>query len=468
MSKKATLIIIFFISLFFVVGYVLVKSYPSFKTPYAQIKSDEPIEVTLEFCGLWDNSDSWEEIIRKFESKTYNFNGQKVKVSINYTKKDFSSYEENIERSREKNNSPSIFMINNNWFGKYIKLLEPLPNNDAYIQEYDLVSHNNLLDIFYTRTLMDLVYEDQLYAMPLYSDSLALFYNKDLFEKAEIEESPKSWKEFNKIVKKLTILNNKDEIVQAGAAIGTGENINRSSDILSLLMMQGGAAVIDSNAETDINKEIEVNIIDGIEKRTPGKRGIEFYTEFANPKKEIYSWNSDQENSIKAFAEGKVAMMVGYNYYVRNLLAINSDLNYGISQMPQLENSTLINFSNITTPVVSNLNNCKVKPIELSNKVDCAKISWSFLSFATEKENSKYYLDLTNKVAARKDLIQEQIAIDGGISVFASQVESSQSYNKFDDRIDDILIEMIDEINSDREKTDEIINEAVVEIESLK
>ena len=469
MPKKTLTVtsFIFLIIIIFSVGYILVKAYPSFKTPYVQTESDKPIEVTLEFWGLWDNSDNWEEIIRKFENRTYNFNGRKVNVSINYTKKDFGSYEEDIAKAKEKNNIPSIFMINNNWFESYIDLLEPLAGNDAYTQEYDLISHNDLLDIFSARTLFDAVRKDQLYGMPLYSDSLALYYNKDLFEKAGIKEPPKSWQEFNKVVKKLTILDNKDEIIQAGAALGTGENVSRSSDILSLLIMQGGGSVIDSDSKVDINKEIEVNMINGTEKRTPGKRGIEFYTEFANSKKEIYSWNSDQENSIKAFAEGKVAMMIGYSYHVKNLSAINSGLNYGISQMPQLENSTPINFSNVTIPVVSNLGNCKVEPVELSHEVDCEKISWSFLSFAVEKENSKQYLDLTGKVAARKDLIQEQIEADGAASIFASQAESSQSYNKFDDKIDNILVEMIDEINLEREETDKIVNEAVLKIENL-
>lgn len=466
-KKILTSIFIFLTIALFSVGYILVKAYPSFKTPYAQIKSDKPIEVTLEFWGLWDNSDNWEEIIRKFESKTYNLNGQKINVSINYTKKDFNSYEEDIAKAKEKNNAPDIFMINNNWFGEYIDLLEPLENNNAYEKEYNLISYSDIQNIFSTNTITDAVYQDKLYGMPLYSDSLVLYYNKDLFEKEGIDEPPRSWKEFNKVVKKLTILDHKDEIVQAGAALGTGKNINRSSDILSLLIMQGGGSVIDDNSEVDINKEIEVNIINGTEKRTPGKRGIEFYTEFADPKKEIYSWNSDQESSIKAFAQGKVAMIIGYNYYVKNLLAINSGLNYGISQMPQLENSTPINFSNVTVPVVSNLNNCKVEPVELSDEIDCAKISWSFLSFAAEKENSKQYLDLTGKVAARKDLIQEQIKSGGGISVFASQVESSRSYNKFDDRIDDILVEMIDEINLDREKIDRIVDETAIKIEKL-
>jgi len=465
MLKK--IIITFLIIIFSIAGYVLVKAYPDFKASNSYIKNDKPVKVTLEFWGLWDNSDDWEEVIKKFENKTYNFNGQKINVSINYTKKDFSSYQEDLQKAKERNSSPDIFMINNNWLEKYVDELEPMEGNEAYAKEYDLLDYADLLDIFYPKTLMDVVYEDQLYGLPLFSDSLSLFYNKDLFEKAGIAEPPKSWTEFKNYVKKLTELNNKDEIIQSGAALGTGGNISRASDILSLLIMQGGGRVVDNNGIADINKEVEVNTSNGIEKRFPGKRAVEFYAEFSNPKKEIYSWNLDQENSVTAFASNKAAMMIGYSYNIKNLLAINPDLNYGISPMPQLENSTPVNFSNITIPVVSKYGNCKVEPMELSDEIDCAKISWSFLSFAVEKENSKLYLDLTEKIAARKDLISEQIQTGEKISVFASQVESSQSYNKFDDEIDNILVNMLDQINLDRENWEEKVDEAAAEIESL-
>lgn len=467
MSKKLIIAIITILIIFSVAGYVLVKAYPDFKASDADIRNDKPMKVTLEFWGLWDNSDDWEEIIKKFESKTYDFNGRKVNVSINYTKKDFGSYQEDLKKAKEQNNSPDIFMINSDWLEKYVDTLEPLEGNEAYAKEYNLVNYDNLPDLFYAKTLMDAVYEDRLYGLPLSSDSLALFYNKDLLEKAGIIAPPKSWTEFKDDVKKLTKLNNKDEIIQSGAAFGTGENVNRSSDILSLLIMQGGGKAIDANGIADINKEIEVSTLDGTEKRFPGKRAIEFYTEFSNPRKEIYSWNLDQKNSIAAFADNKTAMMIGYGYNIKNLLAINPDLNYGISPVPQLENSTPVNFSNTTIPVVSKSDGCKVKPIELSDKADCAKISWSFLSFAIEKENSKLYLDSTEKIAARKDLVKEQIEAGEKRSAFASQVESSQSYNKFDDGIDDILSDMIDEINNDRENWEKRVDEAVAEIENL-
>ncbi|MDF1498229.1 MAG: extracellular solute-binding protein [Patescibacteria group bacterium] len=468
MSLKSSLSIILLIFFFSITGYVLVKSYPKFKTPYSHIVNNEPIVVTLEFWGIWDNSDDWQKITDKFKNKTYNLNGQKINIIINYTKKNYNSYENEIAESTNKKNGPNIFMINNNWFEKYLNQLEPLENNEAYKEEYDFLSYSDIPDIFPTRIIMDVVYKNQLYGMPLNSDSLALYYNKDLFKKANLTSPPSTWKDFKKYTKKLTTINKKGHITQSGAIFGAGSNINRSSDILSLLIIQGGGKIIDENKAIDINKEIEVNTIDGIEKRNPGKNAIEFYTEFSNPKKEIYSWDSNWENSIKTFTQGKAAMMIGYEYHINNLIVLNSNLNYDIAKMPQLENSTPINFSNTWIPVVSNRNNCKVEPIEFANEIDCKKISWSFLSFAIEKENSKKYLDLTNKIASRKDLIEEQIKANDKTSVFASQIESSLNYNKFDDQIDIILTEMIDNINLDEENLLTEVDNAVVKIESLK
>jgi multiple sugar transport system substrate-binding protein len=465
---KKTATIIFLLAMFLGTGLILVKAYPDFKTSTSSALNKKPLEVTIEFWGLWDNSDSWNKIIERFENKTHNFNGQRVNVSIIYTKKELSFYEENLSKARQKNNEPNIFMINNNWLEKYIDWLKPLSENKAYAEEYNLIKYEELLSLFPIETLRNLINNDRLYGLPLYSDSLALYYNKDLLEKAEIESPPKTWKEFKKAVKKLTVIDRKNKITQLGAALGTGKNINRSPDILALLMMQGGAKVIDEQGNIDINKEIEINTVNGAEKRSPGKRAILFYTEFSNPKKEIYTWNSDQENSIKLFANGKLAMMINYSYQMKNLLALNPYLNYGISKMPQLENSTPVNFSNVWTPVVSKNNNCKVEPVELSNKIDCSKIAWSFLSFASQKENARLYLDSTNKAAARKDLIAEQISLNNKTSVFASQADSAMSYNKFDDRIDGILTNMIDEINLDRENWGEKVDKATEEIERLR
>ncbi|MBW6440656.1 extracellular solute-binding protein [Patescibacteria group bacterium] len=468
MSIKSIIIILFIFIIILFAGYILVKAYPAFTTPYSHIQNDKPLKVTLEYWGLWDNSDDWHEIMNKFENKTFQLNGKNIIVSVNYTKKDYTSYQEELEEAKKRKIGPNIFVINNYWLTNYIEEIEPLSNNHAITQEYSLLSYNNISTVFPPMAIADVVYQELVYSIPLYSDSLALYYNKDLFEKAMIEHPPKSWKELKKYVKKLTALDKDDKISHFGISLGTGTNISRSSDIISLLIMQGGGQVISASGEVDINKNLEIKTLNGTENRFPGRNAIEFYTEFSNPQKEIYSWNNEQSNAVENFANGNLAMMIGYNYHANNLLAINPELNYGISPMPQLENSTEVNFSNTWLPVVSKANYCQVEPIEFASEIDCAKLSWSFLSFASQKDNAKIYLESTGKAAARKDLITEQISLNNNLSAFASQVESSVSYNKFSDKIDNILVEMLDEINLDRENIEKIIDEAVKKIEALK
>jgi len=77
------------------------------------------------------------------------------------------------------------------------------------------------------------------------------------FNTAGISQSPKTWEEFLAVVEKTIIKDDRDNIIQAGAALGTARNINRSTDILSLLMIQSGAQMIDSNnAKATFNQSV--------------------------------------------------------------------------------------------------------------------------------------------------------------------------------------------------------------------
>ncbi len=435
-------------------------------------------KITLEFWGLWDNTDDWREVIDRYQEKKHYFEGKEVEVKINYFKKTPATYEYDLKEAFEKNRAPDIFMVHQNWLPRYLDHLEPLPNDNISQENYQLVSYENLVEDYPSQLINDVIYSggsgsrlavtenNQIYALPFYSDSLALFYNKDIFEKAEIEAPPATWKEFKEVIKKLTRLDRKGNFIQAGAAIGNGKNVNRSGDLLALLMMQGGAEVIGRNSEVDINKEIIIKTSEGLAKREAGKMAIKFYTDFADPDGEFYTWNGEQKNSIDAFADGEAAMMFNYQYQTKNLLVKNPELNYGIAPMVQIENSVPINFSNYWLSAVKISRELNSGYPELSS-LDTGKIAWNFLSFASQPENVKLYLESAGKAAARKDLIAEQAKLNNYASVFAAQAVSARSFYRPDDQIDFILTEMIDEINNNREDWEEVVDKGVEEIEGV-
>jgi ABC-type glycerol-3-phosphate transport system substrate-binding protein len=66
-----------------------------------------------------------------------------------------------------------------------------------------------------------------------------MYYNQSLFDQAGIVNVPKYWNaEFQQTIKKLTKQDSKGNITQSGVALGASTNIERYSDILSVLMMQ--------------------------------------------------------------------------------------------------------------------------------------------------------------------------------------------------------------------------------------
>jgi ABC-type glycerol-3-phosphate transport system substrate-binding protein len=478
MSKKnsiliaAIAIILLAIIIFKISGYT---NYEPIKNMVS--KKEQPTKVTLEFWGVFDNSDGWQAIIDKYEEESHFWNGKEVQVKINYTKKDFPSYEADIESAYGKNASPSIYLINNYWLERYAESLEPLTDSLAKKDQNELTTREEMQQTYPPRILQDVVYGEKdlqdmangggkIYAIPTYSDTLALYYNKDLFAKAGIEKAPATWEELKADVKKLTVADKKNNITQSGIALGAGKNINRSCDIYSLLALQGGSKVINGQGTIDFNKKVSIQTASGTVEREPGITALQFYTEFSDTNKEIYAWNNTFTDSVQAFAEGKTAMMINYSYQIPNLLALKPELNYDIAPVPQLKNSTQITLSNSWFPVVSDQNSCRIEGA--AEDISCSLIAWSFLSFANKKENIAIYLDAAGKASARTDLSAEQAAKDSKISAFAKQTGIARSYNKFDDRIDDIFTEMLDEAYASRTNWRNIADTAAAKIEELK
>lgn len=252
--------------------------------------------------------------------------------------------------------------------------------------------------------------EERVFALPLYFDTLALFYNRDILNSSGLPEAPRTWTEFQQAVKKITKIDKQGNILQAGAALGTAYNVERAPDILSLLMMQNGTAMTD-----DAGNPTFANIPPGATMpNPPGEDALGFYTDFASPYKEVYTWNSTMPDSLEAFTTGFSAFFFGYSYHIPQIKNLAPKLNFAVAKAPQIEGGQEVNFVNYWVETVS-------KKTENPNE------AWDFLQFLTKAENAQKYLAKTKKPTALRSLIASQ-AEDIDLSIFVSQILTAKSW----------------------------------------
>ena len=419
--------------------------------------------VTLNYWRVWDGSDAFDEIFKAYKS-LHPF------VTINYRKLRYSEYESELLNALAEDRGPDIFSIHNTWVKKYLNKISPLPS--AITMAYPITKgtvkkevipqlkttksisltdvKNNFIDAVYQNAVNLKLnektnkYEEKIYGLPLSVDTLAMYYNKDLFNNAGISLPPTYWdSDFQQIVKKTTRQNIQGEIAQSGVALGSSSNIDRYSDILSILMMQNGASMMDGDR---VAFNTMPQAIEG-KKYNPGLEALRFYTDFANPAKEVYSWNKDLENSLTLFAQGKLAIMFGYSYHLPMIKSQAPKLNFAIAKLPQIEGNTPINFANYWLETVSSK----------SKYVDEA---WDFIQFLTKAEQAKIYLEKTKRPTALRALLDEQKNDDNDISVFADQLLTAQSWYRGENPLaaEKIFAEMIEAAVLGENKIENIIN----------
>jgi len=421
--------------------------------------------VTLEFWRVYDGPDAFDDIITAYK-QLHPF------ITIKYKKLRYSEYEQELFNALAEDRGPDIFSIHNTWVRKYQTKISPMP--DKITLAYPVVKgtikkevipelrttnsiplkdiKNNFIDVVYKDVVINAEADpktkqmkDFVYGLPLSVDTLAMFYNKDLLNNAGIPQAPAYWnKEFQQDIKKLTKQDSRGQLEQAGVAMGGSANITRYSDILSVLMMQNGTVMMDDSGEIMFNR-IPPTMTG--QQHVPGLEASIFYSDYANPSKEVYSWNKTQDNSLDMFIKGKLGFLFGYSYFLPQIKAQAPKLNFGIAKLPQIEGNTVsTNFANYWVETVSSKSKYKSE-------------AWDFIQFMTKEAQVKSYLEKTKKPTALKSLINAQLS-DEDVGVFAEQLLTSKSWYRGKDpqAMEMIIGQMIDGFVEGKDKPENLID----------
>ncbi|OGJ45040.1 hypothetical protein A3J23_00445 [Candidatus Peregrinibacteria bacterium RIFCSPLOWO2_02_FULL_48_14] len=403
-----------------------------------QVSTTQLPPVTLTFYGLFDDEEIYKPMIEAYESAHSN-------VSILY--KQFTnpeSYLELIVNELAEGEGPDIFMMHNSWFPKNYKKLTPAPaavvTPDVFRSLFVEIAGEELI-------IPDSGNLEQVWGLPLYIDTLALYYNDEHIEDALPSQGTPS-STWSGIKEDVVQLNRQDQSFErferTGIALGRSDNILRAFDILMLMMLQYKVGFYTEDL-TETTLASDPNALSA----------LELFTGFGLPSQKNYSWNKyladadSGEKELKTFASGKVSMILGYTYTYEDIInEINAltaegedaiDINsVKIQEAPQVYDpetsaETREAFASYFVPVVSRTS-------------QNSETAWDFLAELVSEENLTYYNEQTHRPSALRSLIESQMA-DPVYGVFAAQVGYAESLPMADpEEYKDIFLDGVEQI----------------------
>lgn len=359
--------------------------------------------VSLEYWTVFDDVDALQKQIDAFKL-------ERPYITVNLKQLRPEEVYPRLVEALADDKGPDIISIRNRSVGQYLTKLAPMPSaivdtlvkvTKTTLGSNTSVTINTLpaftpaqLDAQYVQTVRkDVVRgEGKIYGLPLSLDTMAIYYNKDLLDRAGIATPPKTWDEFQEDVKKITRFDKQSgKIVQAGTALGTGANLPGVDDILYILFKQSAVDLTNKNGQATFNNATAGGVGSG-----PAPAVVDFFTDFANPARDTYAWNDTMPNALDAFINGQVAFFFGYSYHLPIIKTRAPQLNYGIIPMLQLNPDSRVNVANYWIQSV----------VGKSQHINEA---WDLILFLTSSDATKEYLKATGRPTALRPLISEQV-----------------------------------------------------------
>lgn len=328
------------------------------------------------------------------------------------------------------------------------------PQTEVTIENPIMPTQNEIRRNYVQSVADDAIIDGQVYGLPIAMDTLALYYNKELLDRAGVPVPPATWDDFVATVKKATRYDRDGNIIQSGVALGTGANIENAADILALLIMQNGVEVTEGNRVTFADNLGQAG------ESHPTFEAMRFYTDFARPTKDVYSWNGKLGSALENFARGVSVFYFGFAYDQARIRARGPQLKPEAVAVPQLNVSSPVNVANYWVESV-------MKKSKNQNE------AWDFIRYLSAPDNIKKYTEKTGQPSPlRAQVIEQQT--DPARAPFAAQVLVAKNWYRGKDyeaarqALTDLLADYIQPYGeeADKERRDsDLLNRAAAVIQ---
>lgn len=361
-------------------------------------------QITLIWWNMFESQDNVQPLIDAFQEKHPNVVIQYKQQGVEGGVSAYRNLLDNALTDQETINDPDVYTIENTWVGKYEQFISPAPAN--------VVGASDMGD-FYPIVQNDFAANSVL-GLPLYVDTLAVIYNKNKLIEDGYSTPDNEWSEFQQQTFNLTKRDGSGNIVSAGLAAATGENVQFNFDIISLLMLQNGADLNNSTVLAGFSTSPEV------------QDSFDFYQQFSGREG---SWDENQKLDVAAFLEGRLAMFIAPSWRLNDILIYNDEYNLGldigIAPLPQLSGTDTTHWGTYWGQTVA-----KGSPN--------SQMAWEFVKFISQAEQLRL-LDQEVKGNGRKVGIfyprlsmASEISNDPNLRVFVQAIPFAKSWFMYD------------------------------------
>jgi ABC-type glycerol-3-phosphate transport system substrate-binding protein len=367
------------------------------------------------------------------------FNSANKTFTVKYVQKDPATFDQDLLEALASGQGPDLFFLPDDLVFHYSNKIYTIP-----YQSYPLTSFKNAFagagEVFLS--------SNGVLAFPMTIDPLVMYYNRGMLNSNSIIYPPKTWDEFQGLVPLLTKKDESGKIAKSAVALGQFSNITNAKSIISTLFMQAGNPIIaekNGSFVSTLNSNASYSTIqlDSI---------LNFFTSFADPSKDVYSWNKGLPNSSDYFSSDNLAFYFGYASELQNLINKNPNQDFLAAPIPQIKNS---NFK--TTAA-------KVTGIAISSRSTNITTAFTVASLMATGDFASKFANALLVAPARRDLLSAK-PTDAFFSIFYNSALYAKSWldpspndtdNIFRNMVENILSGSMSTVDSVKDASDKL------------
>lgn len=252
------------------------------------------------------------------------FNKANPTFTVKYVEKSPETFDQDLLEAIASGVGPDMFFLPDNLAFHYSNKIFTIP-----YQSYPVASFKNVFsgagEVFLT--------SKGILAFPIIVDPLVMYYSRSTLDASAVVYPPATWNEFINVVPLITKKDDSNKIIKSATALGHFSNVAHAKDIIATLFMQTGNPIV---AEKD---GIFGSVLSSFDSKYDLGLILKFYTDFADPSKNVYSWNKSFPNSADAFSGENLAFYFGYASELALLVNKNPNQNFLIASVPQIKDA---------------------------------------------------------------------------------------------------------------------------------